>query len=172
MLRKCFALVMLLCIILILAACASSPSASYTAATVKNAKSGAESSALVREKTPNDVVSQHLKVLNACDWKGLMAQFPDQVEARFPGGAITKGRPAMAELFAGFVLTPKDGGLCGITFSEESRQVINGTLSVQWVAKADFLAEPYRGSDAYVTDDGLLVGMVSTFNGADLKMKK
>jgi len=37
---------------------------------------------------------------------------------------------------------------------------------------ADFLAEPYKGSDAYETHDGLMAGMVSTFKGADLKMKK
>ncbi len=170
--NRLFKLAVLLVIVAILAGCAAAPSAStYTAVTVKNARSGEESAALVREKTPADVVSQHLKVLNACDWKGLMAQYPDQVEARFPGGAVTKGRQAMGDLFAGFVLTPKDGGLCGITFSEESRQVTNGTIASQWVANADFLAEPYRGSDAYITDDGLLVGMVSTFNGADLKMK-
>jgi hypothetical protein len=101
-----------------------------------------------------------------------MAQYPDQVEIHLPGGTVVRGRQAVADLFPGFVLTPKDGGLCGITFSEESRKVINGTLAVQWVANADFLAEPYRGSDAYITDDGLMVGMVSTFNGAELKIKQ
>lgn len=160
-------------VLALLAGCASGPSASkYTAAAVKNSKTGAESAALAREKTAADVVNQHLKALNACDWKGLMAQYPDQTEIHLPGGSVVKGRQATADLFAGFVLTPKDGGLCGITFSEESRQVINGTLAVQWVAKADFLAEPYKGSDAYITDDGLMVAMVTTFNGADLKMKK
>jgi hypothetical protein len=39
------------------------------------------------------------------------------------------------------------------------------------VANADFLAEPYRGADAYITDDGLMVSMVSTFDGAELKFK-
>ena len=33
-------------------------------------------------------------------------------------------------------------------------------------------AEPYKGSDAYETHDGLMVAMVSTFKGSDLKMKK
>jgi hypothetical protein len=126
----------------------------------------------VREKTPADVVDQHLKALNACDWNGLLAQYPDQTEIHLPDGTVVKGRQAVADLFAGFVVPPADGGLCGITFSEESRQVINGTLAVQWVANADFLEEPYRGSDAYITDDGLMVSMVTTFNGADLKMKK
>lgn len=88
-----------------------------------------------------------------------------------PGLRYVLGRQAVADLFAGFVLTPDAGGLCGITFSKESRQVINGTLAVQWVANADFLAEPYRGSDAYITDSGLMVSMVTTFDGAELKMK-
>ena len=59
-----------------------------------------------------------------------------------------------------------EGGLCGITFTEISRQVTGGTLAVTWEANAAFLAEPYRGSDAYITDDGLMVSMVSTFDGA------
>jgi hypothetical protein len=46
------------------------------------------------------------------------------------------------------------------------------TLNIQWKAEADFLAEPYKGSDAYETHDGLMVAMVSTFKGADLKLKK
>ena len=44
-------------------------------------------------------------------------------------------------------------------------------LNIQWKAEADFLTEPYKGSDAYETHDGLMVAMVSTFKGADLKLK-
>jgi hypothetical protein len=44
-------------------------------------------------------------------------------------------------------------------------------LNIQWKAEADFLGEPYRGSDAYETHDGLMVAMVSAFKGADLKFK-
>ena len=40
------------------------------------------------------------------------------------------------------------------------------------MANADFLAEPYRGSDAYITDNGLMVSMVSTFDGSALKFKQ
>ena len=58
-----------------------------------------------------------------------------------------------------------------VTFTELSRQVIGGTLAVTWEANAPFLAEPYRGSDAYVTDDGLMASMVSTFDGNALKFK-
>ena len=41
---------------------------------------------------------------------------------------------------------------------------------MQWVAEADFLAEPYRGSDAYVSDGQYMAAMVSTFDGAELVM--
>ena len=44
------------------------------------------------------------------------------------------------------------------------------TTSLGWVAEADFLAEPYRGSDAYVTDGQYMAAMVSTFEGTDLVM--
>ena len=36
--------------------------------------------------------------------------------------------------------------------------------------EAEFLAEPYRGSDAYVTDGQYMAAMVSTFEGTDLVM--
>ena len=45
-------------------------------------------------------------------------------------------------------------------------------VAIQWKAEAEFLTEPYKGSDAYETHDGLMAAMVSTFKGADLKMKK
>lgn len=144
----------------------------YTATAVANPITGEVSSGLVREKTPDAVLAQHMKALNSCDWKGLMQQYPDSYELRLPDGGIVKGRVEAAATFAGFVSkTPAEGGLCGVQFTEISRLVTGGTLAVLWEADAPFLAEPYRGSDAYITDNGLLVSMVSTFNGADLKFK-
>jgi len=144
----------------------------YTAISVANPNNPADVSAtLVREKTPDAVLAQHLKALNGCDWNGLMRQYPDSYELRLPGGVVVKGRTEAAATFAGFVKMPADGGLCGITFTEISRQVTAGTLAVTWEANAPFLAEPYQGADAYITDDGLLVSMVSTFDGTELKFK-
>jgi len=141
----------------------------YTAITVKNPNNPAEVSAkLVRERTPDAVLAQHIKALNGCDWKGLMQQYPDSYELRLPGGTVVKGREAAAATFAGFVKPHADGGLCGITFTEISRQVTGGTLAVTWEANATFLCKPYQGADAYITDDGLMVSMVSTFDGAQL----
>jgi len=76
-----------------------------------------------------------------------------------------------AKIFADFVKPHDQGGLCGIKFSPEQTLVVGETLNIQWKAEADFLAEPYKGSDAYETHDGLMVAMVSTFRGSDLKMK-
>jgi hypothetical protein len=142
----------------------------YTATAVTNPNDSADvSDKLVREATPKAVLDQHLEALNGCDWNGLMQQYPDSYELRLPGGLVVTGREEAAVIFAGFVKLPADGGLCGITFSEISRQVTAGTLAVTWEANALFLAEPYQGSDAYITDDGLMVSMVSTFDGADLQ---
>jgi hypothetical protein len=144
----------------------------YTAIAVANPNNPAEvSKQLVRERTPDAVLAQHITALNACDWMGLMQQFPDSYELRLPGGTVVKGRVETAATFAGFVKPHTEGGLCGITFTELSRQVTGGTLAVTWEANAPFLAEPYQGSDAYITDDGLMVSMVSTFDGAELKFK-
>ena len=56
-------------------------------------------------------------------------------------------------------------------FTPEQTFTVGETLNIQWKAEAEFLAEPYRGSDAYETHDGLMVAMVSTFKGADLKLE-
>jgi hypothetical protein len=64
------------------------------------------------------------------------------------------------------------GGLCGMKFTPEQTFVVGETLNIQWKAEAEFLTEPYKGSDAYETHDGLIVATVSTFKGADLKLKK
>jgi hypothetical protein len=144
----------------------------YTAMAVTNPNDPTDvSDTLVRERTPDAVLDQHITALNRCDWHGLMQQYPDSYELRLPGGTVVTGRTEAAATFAGFVKPHAEGGLCGITFSEISRQVTGGTLAVTWEANASFLAEPYQGSDAYITDDGLMVSMVSTFDGAELQFK-
>lgn len=126
---------------------------------------------LKRQSTPDAVVAEHVDALNKCDWNRLMAQYPPEVEIHLPNGVVAKGREKVGELFAGFVKAHSDGGLCGVRFTPEKTFNVDGTVSVQWRADAEFLLEPYRGSDAYVTHDGLMYAQVTTFNGADLKMK-
>ena len=128
--------------------------------------------ALKKQATAQAVLDEHLDALNHCDWDRLLAQYPDDAQINLPGGTIVKGRAAIGELFAGFCKDPKDGGLKGINFKAENSTTIDGTFATQWVATAPFLAEPYKGSDAYITKDGLMQAMVSTFDGGALKMKK
>jgi len=150
----------------------NSNSDKYTAIAVTNPNNAAEvSDTLVREMTPDAVLAQHMEALNGCDWKGLMQQYPDTYELRLTKGAIVTGRTEAAATFAGFVKSHAEGGLCGITFTEVSRQVTGGTLAVSWKADSSFLKEPYYGSDAYITDDGLMVSMVSTFDDKELVFK-
>jgi SnoaL-like domain len=113
-----------------------------------------------------------MDALNHCDWNRIVAQYPDDGQINLPGGAVVAGRKAIGEMFAGFCKDSKDGGLKGINFKVEHSTTIGDTFATQWVATADFLAEPYRGSDAYITKDGLMRAMVTTFDGGALKMKK
>jgi SnoaL-like domain len=124
-----------------------------------------------RLTTAKAVVDEHLDAINKCDWTRLMAQYPAEVQFFLPGGQVVKGREAVGELFRNFVKPVKDGGLCGLTFETENSFAVGDTINVQWVAKADFLAEPYRGADAYVTKDGLMWAQVTTFDGAQIKKK-
>jgi hypothetical protein len=125
-----------------------------------------------RFPTPKAVVDAHLDAINHCDWTRLMTQYPEDVEFFLPGGKVMKGRQEVAELFRGFVKPAKDGGLCGLKFTPEHVLTVGGTISVSWVATADFMVEPYRGADAYITKDGLMQAQVTTFDGAQLKLKK
>jgi hypothetical protein len=79
--------------------------------------------------------------------------------------------PRCGKKFAGFCKDPKDGGLKGMQFAPERSTQIDGTFAAQWIATAPFLAEPYRGSDAYITHDGYMQAMVTTFDGSALKKK-
>jgi hypothetical protein len=118
------------------------------------------------------VLDEHIDALNNCDWNRLLAQYPEDAQINLPGGAIVKGRAAIGDLFAGFCKDSKDGGLKGIHFDKEASTTIGRTIAAQWVATAPFLAEPYKGSDAYITKDGYMQAMVTTFDGGALKMKK
>jgi hypothetical protein len=127
---------------------------------------------LKKQPTVQAVLDEHLDALNKCDWNRLVAQYPEDAQINLPGGTIAKGRAAIGELFAGFCKDPKDGGLKGIHFDAGISTTIGDTIATQWVATAPFLSEPYKGSDAYITKDGYMQAMVSTFDGAALKMKK
>jgi hypothetical protein len=64
--------------------------------------------------------------------------------------AVAKCEEA-GKLFANFVKPHDQGGLCGMKFTPEQTFVVGETLNIQWKAEADFLTEPYKGSDAYET---------------------
>ena len=126
---------------------------------------------LKKQASPKAVLDEHLDALNHCDWNRIVAQYPEDAQINLPGGAVAKGRAAIGDLFAGFCKDPKDGGLNGIQFRAEQSTTIGDTFATQWVATAPFLAEPYKGSDAYITKDGYMQAMVTTFDGSALKKK-
>jgi hypothetical protein len=124
-----------------------------------------------RQADAQAVVDEHLTAINACDWTRLMAQYPPEVEFFLPGGQVVQGREAVGELFRDFVRPATEGGLCGLNFVTEHAFTVGDTINVQWRATADFLAEPYLGADAYVTQDGLMYAQVTTFRADEIKMK-
>jgi hypothetical protein len=137
---------------------------------VENPNTGEISDMLIPQADAYETYAEHIRVLNDCDWLGLMAQYPDNAEIHFNGDAMWSGRQEIGAGLAGFVLSLEEDGLCGLNFVEVSRLEVGGTENVKWVADADFLAEPYYGSDAYVSDGQFMVAMVSTFRGSDLVM--
>jgi ketosteroid isomerase-like protein len=124
------------------------------------------------QSTPQAVVDEHLDALNRGDWNRLMAQYPDDVEMFLPGGVVIRGRQAVGDAFASMVKAFNDGGLFGVIFTAEHVFIVGDTVNVQWKTDADFLKEPYRGADAYVTRGGLLAAQVSTFDMQALNGKR
>ena len=122
---------------------------------------------LKRQPNPQAVINEHFDALNKCDWNRIMAQYPPDYQLNLPDGVVVKGGEEAGKLFANFVKPHDQGGLCGMKFMPEQTSVVGETLNIQWKAEADFLAEPYKGSDAYETHDGLMVAMVSTFKGIE-----
>ncbi len=121
--------------------------------------------ALKKQPTAQKVLDEHLDALNKCDWNRLMAQYPKDVEFHLPDGVVLKGRQKVADLFTGFCKDRPDG-LKGLQFTVESSFQVGNTFNVLWRAEAPFLAQPYKGSDAYVTRDGLMAAQVTTFDGS------
>lgn len=126
---------------------------------------------LVMQPNAEMVTSEHIAALNACDWDRLMAQYPEEVLFILPGGVWVEGRPAIGDLFAGFCTPRADGGFQGATFIAEKVRTVGDTVSMSWRVEAEWLAEPYKGADAYITRDGLMYMQVTTFDPADMKLK-
>jgi hypothetical protein len=124
------------------------------------------------QKTPQAVIDEHFDALNKCDWARLMAQYPADAQFFLPLGQTIVGRDKLAQQFAQMVKPHDQGGICGAKFTPEHTFVVGDTISIQWVVTADFLSEPYRGSDAYITRNGLMAAIVTSFQGAQLKTRK
>jgi SnoaL-like domain len=126
---------------------------------------------LKKQPTPAAVVREHLEALNACDWNRLMAQYPSDVTFFLPDGTVVQGREAIGDLFWGFCKDRSEDGFRGLQFKGEVTKRVGSTVNTQWVATADFLAEPYKGADAYVTRKGLMAVQVTTFDPSKMKFK-
>jgi hypothetical protein len=122
--------------------------------------------------TPEKVIAEHIAALNACDWNRMMAQYDDDIEFLSKDGGIVKGRAAIGEMFRKALKPPSEGGQCGMTLTPEHTVVVGGTVNVVWRVTAPFFAEPYRGSEAFETRNGLLVLQVTTWDPSAIKMMK
>jgi hypothetical protein len=127
---------------------------------------------LKRQATPRAVVDEHLDALNECDWNRLMAQYPADVQVFLPGGVVINGREELGKVFATLVKPFTEGGLCGVQFERVHTFTVENTENVQWRATSEHLAEPYLGADAYVTRNGLMQAMVTTFQPEHMKRKQ
>lgn len=127
---------------------------------------------LVLQPNAEMVTFEHLDALNECDWDRLMAQYPEEVLFILPNGVWVEGRAAVGDIFKGFCTPREQGGLMGATFIAEKVKTVGDTVNVSWRMEADYLAEPYKGGDAYVTRDGLMYVQVTTFDPSEMKFSE
>jgi hypothetical protein len=125
-----------------------------------------------RQPTPEKVIAEHIAALNACDWNRMMAQYDDDIEFLSKDGGIVKGRASIGEMFKKALQPPSGGGQCGMKLIPEHTVVVGDTVNVVWRVEAPFFLEPYRGSEAFETRNGLLVLQVTTWDPGAIKMKK
>lgn len=116
------------------------------------------------------VFENHFKQLNMCSVQGLKNERTKDTQLFF-GNTHIKGEKEVDQVFSDFCQPLQNGGLAGLNFTEQTAFVVGNVISVLWVADAPFLAEPYYGSDAYVTCGNKMLTIVSSFDGNELKFK-
>lgn len=124
------------------------------------------------QPTPEKVVAEHVAALNACDWNRMMAQYDDDMVFFSKDGGMVRGREAIGQMFQKALMPPSKGGQCGMKMIPEQIIVVGNTVNVVWRMEAPFFAEPYRGSEAFETRNGLLAAQVTTWDVSAIKMKK
>lgn len=124
------------------------------------------------QPTLEKVMAEHFAAFNSCDWSRLMAQYDDDMAFLSKDGGIVKGRKAIADMFREALKPHSAGGFCGVKLTPLQTIVVGNTVNVIWRADAPFLAEPYKGSEAFETREGMLVAQVTTWDPSAMKMKK
>jgi hypothetical protein len=122
------------------------------------------------QATPEKVVAEHFAALHACDWNRMMSGYDDNI-AFLSNGELVSGRQAVGEMFKKVLQPHSKGGLCGMKLTPEKTIVVGDTVNVVFRFDAPFFAEPYRGSEAFETRNGLVVVQITTFDQSALKMK-
>lgn len=90
----------------------------------------------------------------------------------FPGGMATRGRDAIEAMYKAVCVPRSAGGLAPFRFHTLSADRVGTSLFVRWRFTSAALARPYEGADAYATVGNQLVRVVSTFDGADLELRR
>ena len=125
-----------------------------------------------RQPTIEKIMAEHFAAFNSCDWNRLMAQYDDDMAFLSKDGQIVKGRKEIGDMFKGALKPHSEGGFCGAKLTPLQTIVVGNTVNVIWRVDAPFLAEPYKGSEAFETRNGLLAAQVTTWDPPAMKMKK
>lgn len=116
------------------------------------------------------VFNNHMMHLNRCNIQGMKEERVPETQV-FVSGAVIKGEKQVDALVDNFCKPRSEGGFRGMKFTEERVFIVGNMVSMQWVANAPFLAEPYRVVDAYATCGDKLLTILSDFDEKRMKFK-
>ncbi|MCW2539346.1 MAG: hypothetical protein JWN95_1071 [Frankiales bacterium] len=107
-------------------------------------------------RSATEVVTDHLKALNAHDLDAIAADYTDDAVLIFPGGVVS-GLPAVRAAFGQGIERMPDA-----VYTTKSMTEANGVVLLEWTLEAA-AATADDGIDTIVVRDGMIVGQTARF---------
>ncbi|MEU7814533.1 nuclear transport factor 2 family protein [Pseudonocardia sp. NPDC049154] len=107
-------------------------------------------------RTPVEVLTDHLKALNAHDVDAILTDYAPDAVLITPGAAL-QGHEALRQAFGGLIEQ-----MPNCVFTEKSVTEADGVILLEWGLESD-VATVSDGIDTVVVRDGLIVAQTARF---------
>jgi ketosteroid isomerase-like protein len=107
-------------------------------------------------RTPVEVLTDHLKALNAHDVDAILADYAPDAVLLMPGATL-QGHEGLRQAFGGLLEQMPNA-----VFTERSVTEADGVILLEWTLESD-VATASDGIDTVVVRDGLIVAQTARF---------